>query len=182
MGKQNRNPFSLLPPEYREIVKQMLLSGNAYSDIADFLEKQGISVTISDVSACAASLDTNAAAIREAQQALCRIMREVDVHPGLDATEAMIQLASRHILHVLANTKETAWSDMDKAKLLSSTIGLVNAASYKKRADYTAQQKREAGIDAVKNDLFYALSAEQPELYRKLATFLDSKKAKHPAE
>lgn len=177
MNKHQRTPFDQLEPDVLNTGKQMLLAGGAYSDVQDFLAKQNILIEIDDISALAASLNADVDALRSAQNDLKRIMSQLEQEPELDGTEALLRMASQHLLHVLSHTDDADWADMDKAKLLSSTIGLVNAATHKKRADYAIQQITETGIDAVKNNLFHALSAERPELYKELTAFLDQKKA-----
>lgn len=168
--------FDSLEPNLLDTVKQMLLTGDAYSDVADYLSQNSIPARLADISAFAASLNADVAALRTAQNALRGMLQEVERQPNLDAAEALLRMVSQHLLHVLSQTDDADWANMDKAKLLSSTIGLVNAATHKKRADYAIQQITETGIDAVKNNLFHALSAERPELYNKLAAFLDQKK------
>ncbi|MFT9056105.1 MAG: hypothetical protein ABF449_05705 [Ethanoligenens sp.] len=175
MANRNPQPIAALKPELLETVKQMLLSGDSYEEIAAYLAGQGIQTDTAAISQFAASLNADAAALHTAQIALRRMMNEIKFEPDLDGTEAMLRMASKQILSVLADTAEADWAKLDKSKLLSSTIGLVRAAAYKKRTDYAIRSATEVGINAVKSMLFRALAKERPELYRELGMFLDQK-------
>lgn len=177
MNQRKPTPFDLLEPDVLDTVKQMLLTGAAYRDVQDFLAKQKISIEINDIDAFSASLNADVAALRSAQDTLQSMLLEVDRQPDLDASDALLRLASQHLLRILSHTDEKKWSEMEIDKLLSATVGLVNAAVYKKRADYTIQKTSKTGIDAIKKTVFRALAKECPELYKELSAFLDQKKA-----
>lgn len=177
MNEHKGTLFDQLEPDVLNMVKQMLLAGGAYSDVQDFLAKQNISIEINDIHAFSASLNADVAALRSAQDSLQSMLLEVDRQPELDASDALLRLASQHLLRILSHTDEEKWSEIEIDKLLSATVGLVNAAVYKKRADYTIQKTSQTGIDAIKKIVFRALAKERPKLYRELSAFLDQKKA-----
>lgn len=165
-----------LSPELRDTVEQMLLSGSTYSDIVEYLKKNDISISIASVCRYAKAYNANVQMLNIAQENFRRMMEEMDKYPDLDTTEAMIRLASQNVFNAIANTEEDAWTKIDKDKLLSSALGLVRAAAYKKRIDLQIKTDMETGLEAVKTLVFEAMGKERPELYGEVTAFLNQKK------
>ena len=57
---------------------------------------------------------------------------ELDKHPGLDTTEAIIQIMSNSILNTLANTQPEDWQKIGVDKLLREANSLVKVTAYKR--------------------------------------------------
>jgi hypothetical protein len=104
------------------------------------------------------------------------MMDELDKYPDLDTTEAMIRLASQNVFNALANTEEDQWAKIDKDKLLSSALGIVRAAAYKKKVDISVKNDMDTGLEAVKNLVWEAMAQENPTLYKEVASYLKTKK------
>ena len=176
MGIRKHSVIDGLGADLKSTVEQMLLSGSTYGDIVDYLRRHDVPISMASVCRYAKQYNANVQMLNIAQENFRRLMDEMDKYPDLDTTEAMIRLASQNVFNALANTDEEQWAKMDKDKLLASALGLVRAASYKKRTDATLQSESEAGLDAVKATVFEALAKERPELYKQLSGWLNQKK------
>lgn len=175
MAGRTHNPICGLEPEARDTVTQMLLGGGSYADVSVYLAGRGLHVGIETVSEFAATLNADVAALRRAQNDLRRMMAEVERCPALDTADAMLRLASRQVLRTLSDTGEDAGAEIDRA--IHAAVGLVNAAAYKKRADFAVRQQAEIGLARIRQTVFAALMEERPALYRELRMFLDQKEA-----
>ena len=165
-----------LEADLKGTVEQMLLSGSTYGDIVEYLRRHDVAISMASICRYAKQYNANVAMLNVAQENFRRMMDEMDKYPDLDTTEAMLRLASQNVFQALATTDEEQWAKIDKDKLLSSALGLVRAAAYKKRTDAALQSDAEAGLDAVKVTVFDALAKERPELYKQLSGWLTQKK------
>ncbi len=176
--RQNRKHSKIdsLTPELKETVEQMLLGGCTYAEIVDYLQEQGVGISTASICRYAKNYNANLEMLNIAQENFRRMMDEMEKYPDLDTTEAIIRLSSQHIFNALANTTEADWSDVNIAKLLKETNGLIRAAAYKKHIEVQDQNTTETGLEAVKNMVFEAMAKERPDLYRQVAQYLESKK------
>ena len=138
-----------LPPELKDTVEQMLLTGCTYKEIVTFLKENG----------------------EEMSQ-----MDEMNRYPDLDTSEALIRLASHHVMNALTNVDEEQMKEVPIEKLIKETNGLIRAAAYKKRIEVQNRDNYEAGLEAVKSLVFEAMAKENPELYRQVSAYLNKKK------
>jgi hypothetical protein len=176
MGNRKHSLIDDLPPELKWTIEQMLLSGSTYTQIVDYLAQHDVAISIASICRYARQYNANAQMLAIAQENFQRLMDQMDRYPDLDTTEAIIRLASQNVINALANTDEAQWAEMDKEKLMGSALGLVRAASYKKRTDSALKDSSSAGLDAVKEMVFAAMAKERPDLYKEVAAFLKKKK------
>lgn len=97
-------------------------------------------------------------------------------YPDLDTSEALIRLASHHVLNALTNVDEEQMKEMPIDKLIRQTNALIRAGAYKKRIDIQSRENYETGLEAVKSLVFEAMAKENPELYRQVSMYLNKKK------
>ncbi len=166
-----------LAPELKATVEQMLLSDATYAEIVDFLEDNGVSVSIASVCRYAQDYDANIQALAIAQENFRAMMEELERYPDLDTTEAIIRLTSQNMFKALANTTEEDWQGIKVDKMMKEATGLIRAAAYKKRVEVQNQTDTEAGLDAVRSLVFEAMAKERPDLYAEVTKFLATKKA-----
>ncbi len=180
MGRRSNRKHSKidgLAPELKATVEQMLLSDATYAEIVDFLEDNGVSISIASVCRYAQDYDANIQALAIAQENFRAMMGELERYPDLDTTEAIIRLTSQNLLNALANTSEDDWQGVSVDKMLREANALVRAAAYKKRVEVQNQDTTEAGLDAVRTLVFQAMAKERPDLYAEVTKFLAAKKA-----
>ena len=103
-------------------------------------------------------------------------MDEMNRYPDLDTSEALIRLASHHVMNALTNVDEEQMKEVPIEKLIKETNGLIRAAAYKKRIEVQNRDNYEAGLEAVKSLVFEAMAKENPELYRQVSAYLNKKK------
>jgi hypothetical protein len=176
MGNRKHGVIDGLAPALKETVEEMLLAGSTYTDIVNYLIQNDISISIASICRYAKSYNASVAMLNVAQENFRRMMDELDKYPDLDTTEAMIRLASQNVFNALANTEEDQWAKIDKDKLLSSALGIVRAAAYKKKVDISVKNDMDTGLEAVKNLVWEAMAQENPTLYKEVASYLKTKK------
>ena len=114
--------------------------------------------------------------ITVAQSNFSMLMDEMSRYPDLDTSEALIRLASHHVMNALTNVDEEQMKEVPIEKLIKETNGLIRAAAYKKRIEVQNRDNYEAGLEAVKSLVFEAMAKENPELYRQVSAYLNKKK------
>ena len=164
-----------LTPELRETVEQMLLSGETYNAIVDYLQQQGVGLSIASVCRYARAYAANVEQLQIAQENFRHMMTELEKYPDLDTTEAISRIASQQMLTALAGASEEEWKAISPDKLLAQANGLIRAAAYKKRVEAQNQDTSDAGFDAIKGVLFEAMAKEQPKLYQQVINYLQQK-------
>ena len=161
MGRRSNRKHSKidgLAPELKATVEQMLLSDATYAEIVDFLEDNGVSISIASVCRYAQDYDANIQALAIAQENFRAMMGELERYPDLDTTEE-------------------DWKGIKVDKMMKEATGLIRAAAYKKRVEVQNQDTTEAGLDAVRTLVFQAMAKERPDLYAEVTKFLAAKKA-----
>lgn len=103
-------------------------------------------------------------------------LEELQGNPDMDTSEALIRLASHHVMNALTNVDEEQMKKIPIEKLIKETNGLIRAAAYKKRIEVQNRDNYEVGLEAVKSLVFEAMAKENPELYRQVSTYLNKKK------
>ena len=148
-----------LPPELKDTVEQMLLTGCTYKEIVAFLKANGEEMS------------------NVAQSNFSMLMDEMNRYPDLDTSEALIRLASHHVLNALTNVDEEQMKEVPIEKLIKETNGLIRAAAYKKRIEVQNKENYEAGLEAVQSMVFETMAKDDPELYHRVSAYLNKKKS-----
>lgn len=165
-----------LESSLKEAIEQMILNGDTYSDIANFIKANNHNISIASICRHAKNLNANLTMLNVAQENF-RVMNEtLEKYPNLDPTEAMIRLASHSVLESLQNTDKEKWSEVSPDKIISNVAGLVRASAYKSKIDLENKETWEQGFDAVKDTIFLAMQKEEPELYNKVIDFINNQK------
>ncbi len=164
-----------LTPELRETVEQMLLSGETYNTIVNYLQQQGVGLSVASVCRYARAYAANVEQLQIAQENFRHMMIELEKYPDLDTTEAISRIASQQMLTALAGASEEEWKAISPDKLIKQANGLIRAAAYKKRVETQNQDTADAGFDAIKGALFDTMQKDQPELYHKVMAYLQNK-------
>lgn len=172
---RKHSKIDALTPELRETVEQMLLAGETYNAIVDYLQQQGVGLSIASVCRYARAYAANVEQLQIAQENFKHMMTELEKYPDLDTTEAISRIASQQMLTALARASEEEWKAVSPDKLIAQANGLIRAAAYKKRIETQNQDAADAGFNSIKGVLFEAMAKEQPELYRKVVSYLRAK-------
>lgn len=110
--KRNRSAGKIdaIPEELRNTVEQMLLSGQSYREIVEFLSQNN--VTVSQMSVCryAAKYLASVEMLKMSQENMRMIMEELDKYPNLDATEAILRVASQNVFNAISAVDQDEWS------------------------------------------------------------------------
>ena len=165
-----------LPPELKDTVEQMLLTGCTYREIVAFLKENGEEMSQMAVCTYAKKYMATVEMINVAQSNFSLLMDEMNRYPDLDTSEALIRLASHHVMNALTGITEDQMKEVPGEKLIKETNGLIRAAAYKKRIEVQSRESYEAGLEAVKGLVFEAMAKEKPELYRQVNEYLTQKK------
>lgn len=165
-----------LPPELKDTVEQMLLTGATYKEIVQYLREHGEEMSQMAVCTYARKYLATVEMINVAQSNFSMLMDEMNRYPELDTSEALIRLTSHHVMNALTNMDEEAIKNVPPEKLIREASGLVRAAAYKKRIEVQNRESYEEGLEAVKAAVFEAMAKEKPELYREVSDYLNRKK------
>ena len=122
-----------LPPELKDTVEQMLLTGCTYKEIVAFLKENGEEMSQMAICTYAKKYLATVEMITVAQSNFSMLMDEMSRYPDLDTSEALIRLASHHVMNALTNVDEAQMKQVPLEKLNKETNGLIRAAAYKKR-------------------------------------------------
>lgn len=165
-----------LKPELKDTVEQMLLTGHTYKEIVKFLSKNGEQMSQMAVCTYAKKYLATAQMMNIAQSNFSMLMDEMNKYPDLDTGEAMIRLASHHVINALSKVADSELSEVPVEVLIKQTNGLIRAAAYKKRIEVQNRDNYESGLEAVKSLVFEAMAKDNPELYKKVTDYLTAKK------
>lgn len=110
-GNRKHSKIDALPPEMKATVEEMILDGSAtYSEIVEYLEKNGYSLSTSSVCRYAQGYVESVQALQIAQQNFKNMLEQLDRYPDLDTTEALVRIASQNLMNALASKKDEDWS------------------------------------------------------------------------
>lgn len=154
----------------------MLLTGCTYKEIVTFRKKTAKKCRKWRSVLHAKKYLATVEMITVAQSNFSMLMDEMNRYPDLDTSEALIRLASHHVMNALTNVDEEQMKEVPIEKLIKETNGLIRAAAYKKRIEVQNRDNYEAGLEAVKSLVFEAMAKENPELYRQVSAYLNKKK------
>ena len=101
----NKVNVDRLDPQTKDEVEQMLLSGSTYREIVNYLKSKGVELSRMAVCTYAKKFLATVQMLHIAQENFRMLTDELDRHPGLDTTEAIIQIMSNSILNTLANAQ-----------------------------------------------------------------------------
>ena len=165
-----------LPESLKDTVEQMLLNGDRYADIVDYLKTNEVEISIASVCRHAKTLNANLASIKMAQENFRVLNEEMSKYPNLDVTGALASLMSHNVLEAMQSLDEKEWAAVEPDKMLKSATGLIRAVAYKNKVDLDNKNTLEQGFEAVKDLVFSAMAKENPVLYAQVVQFLDGKK------
>ena len=146
-----------LPPELKDTVEQMLLTGCTYKEIVAFLKANGEEMSQMAICTYARKYLATVEMINVAQSNFSMLMDEMNRYPDLDTSEQM--------------------KEVPIEKLIKETNGLIRAAAYKKRIEVQNKENYEAGLEAVQSMVFETMAKDNPELYRQVSAYLNKKKS-----
>ncbi|RGG95730.1 DUF3486 family protein [Coprobacillus sp. AF16-47] len=178
MANRKHSKIDALPEDLKSAVEEMLLTGSTYSDIVQFLKDNEQSVSVAAVCRYARAFNANMEQLRMANENFKNMMDEINRYPELDTTEAIIRIASGNVFNRLANAEDADWDEVKLEKLLKETNGLIRATAYKKRIELQNKEIRDTAIDEMKGLMFQEMAKDNPDLYKSVVAYLNSKKNK----
>lgn len=160
----------------KDAVEQMLLAGETYRGIVEFLQQND--VTLSQMAVCryARKYLATVEQLKLSQENMRMMMEEMDKYPDLDTTEAILRVASSNVFNAISSVPQEGWEDANPMKLLKEATGLIRAAGYKRRVDMQNKTGREAALDANQSLLFDVLAKKHPELYGQVVAAINAEK------
>ena len=168
MAKRRRRSSGVidqLPEDQRYTVEQMLLAGESYREVVEYLATQEVSLSQMAVCRYARKYLATVEQMRLTQENMRMVMEEMNKYPDIDTGEAILRLASQNVLNAISSVPEEDWEGIDPQKLLKEATGLIRAASYKRRIDTQLKSDRETALEATQGLLADVLARKHPELY-----------------
>lgn len=174
--KRGMGKIDKLPEELREVVEQMLLAGQTYREIVEYLSEHN--VTLSQMAVCtyARKYMASMEQLRLSQENMRIMMEELDKYPNLDATEAILRVASNNVFTAITSMPDEGWGAISPEKLLGQATALARATAYKKRVDQQLKSDTDAALDAGQALAFDVIAKKHPELYEQLTRVIREEK------
>lgn len=182
--RQNRSTgiIDRLPSETRDTVDQMLLGGQSYREIVDYLAAHEIAISQQSVCRYARRFLASVEQLRIGQENMRMLMQEMEKYPELDTTEAILRVATNNVFSAITAMPAEAWEGIDPAKLLKEAGALIRAAGYKRKVDRDLQTDTETALAANQSLLYEVIARKHPDLYAQLAEALSAAKSGVPEE
>lgn len=176
-GRRASGTIDKLQPEMRDTVDQMLLAGDSYREIVEYLEAHEVQLSQMSVCRYARKFLANAEQLKMAQENMRMVMTEMERYPNLDTTEAILRVASNNVFNALSSAPPEVWEEVSPAKLLKEANSLIRAAGYKRKVDRTLQTDTVKALEANQSLLYDVLASKHPELYKQLMDVIAAEKA-----
>lgn len=178
MGRRknrSRSKISQLPPEVRSTVDAMVQdpADFTYNDIREYLASLDVQISKSAIGNYARNLMDSLEALAVSQESIKAMMETAAKVPEVDAVEIINRIAGQKIVQAIINKPDEEWTDVALDKLLREANAMTKAVAYKQRIDVQNKEDVAAAADELKAELFSALGAEYPDLYRQLVQILD---------
>ena len=157
-----------LSPALKDTVDQMLMSGESYREIVQYLAKNEENVSQSSVYRYAKRFLASAEELRIVHENQRMIMTELDRYPNLDPMEAILRLSAQRVMDAVVSMKDEQWDNVSADKLMAQVTGLARAIAYKKGIDTRTKNDEEIALEANQNLLYDILKKENPKLYGEL--------------
>ncbi len=174
--KRKHSKIDALPADIKEAVEQMILGDYTYRDVCDFV-RETANVTLSEAAVCryARSLNASIQDIRLASENMRALTEEMQKFPQLDTTEGIARLVSHKVLQAVREMDEITLKESDPLKLIEKATALIRAVSVKNASDVKTANLKNVAYESFKEEIFDAMSKENPELYRQLVQFINDK-------
>ena len=174
--KRKHSKIDKLPSDIKEAVEQMILGDYTYRDVCDFV-RDTANVTLSEAAVCryAQGLNASVQEIRLASENMRALTEEMQKFPQLDTTEGIARLISHKVLQAVQQMDEIALKEADPLKLIEKATTLIRAVRLKNSTDIKTANLKNVAFESFKEDIFDTMAKENPELYRSLVQFINSK-------
>ena len=137
---------------------------------------QGYSLSSSSVARYAKRYAETVSMLEISQENLRMITEEMEKHPELDGTEALIRMMTSAVMNALAKIEQSELDALEIKDLLQQTTSLIRTASNKRRTDAQIKDIKDAAITEYIGHLSATIAEEKPALYAELLEFLESKR------
>lgn len=165
-----------LPPNLKDTVDQMLISGQTYREIVSYLADNGEILSQAAVSRYAQRFLASAQQLRIAQENFRMILTETERYPDLDPAEAVLRLATQKVFDALAALDESELDSISADKLLRQATALSRAVVYKKKSDTQVKSDRQIALEENQSLLYDTIKKNNPRLYNELMEEINSLK------
>lgn len=174
--RRSNGKVDKLPDALRDTVDQMLLTGQSYREIVEYLAEHEIKLSQMAVSNYANKYLASVEQLQLSQENMKIMMEELDKYPNLDVTEGLLRVASNNLFNALTAMPDEGWDGLSPEKLLKQAAALARATAYKKRVDQQLKSETEAALDAGQSLAFEVIAKKHPELYGQLVKVIREEK------
>ena len=155
----------------------MLLSGQTYREICQYLAENDVKLTQASVSRYARRFLASANELRIAQENFRMILTETERYPDLDPAEAILRLASQKAFDALSLINEDSWTESTPEAILSNATALARAVAYKKKIDMDVKSDELIALENNQSLLYENLRKDNPKLYEELLENINRQRA-----
>ena len=177
MKKKNRKHSIIdgLPSELEDAVDEMIKCDFTYHEIVDYIRKNGVEISMSNVQRYASSLNETLQSLRLAQENFRAVMEETEKYKNLDVTDGILRLLSNQVFQAINNLPEEQVQSIDFETLMKNAVALTRAVAYKRKIDIDSKDTLKNGAEQFQRYISEAMSEERPELYKEIKKFIKEK-------
>ena len=171
MSRPNRRvvgKIDKLPPDLKDTVDQMLVSGQTYREICLYLAENGETLSQAAVSRYAQRFLANAQQLRIAQENFRMILTETERYPDLDPAEAILRMASQKMFDAVSQLGDDDLETISPEKLLRQATALCRAVAYKRKSDTSVKSDKQIALEENQSLLYDTIKKNNPRLYNEL--------------
>lgn len=176
MARRTAGKIDKLPPELKEAVEQMLLVTAPYLDIVEYLANNEVQLSAMTVCRYARRYLGAVEQLKFAQENMQMLLAEMEKHPNLDSSEAILRMASQNVFNAILAVPKEKWEGMEPEKLLNQATGLIRATSTKRKTDAQLKTDKEAALEENQALLFDILAKKHPALYEQVVAVIHTEK------
>lgn len=116
--KRSTGEIDRLPDPLKDTVEQMLLGGNSYREIVNYLQENEVKLSQMSVCRYAKKYLATVEMIRLSQENFSMMNEVMAKYPDLDKTEAILRIACQNVFNAISSMPSEEWEGMKPDKLL----------------------------------------------------------------
>ncbi len=179
MAKKRNRKHSIidgLETDLKKTVEYMIDEGYIYEDIVEYLKTKNVAISVPTVCRYAKRYEDTTREMKFIHENFKAILEETDKYPDLDTTEATSRILSYRLLEYIQDLDYNMLKLEEPTKVINTINGLIKSMAIKTTANVKSKEAKQLAYEQFKEELFINLRKEQPELYDKLARYLNQKK------
>jgi prophage DNA circulation protein len=164
-----RSKIDDLPKEIKLAVEEMISDTRfTYLEISEYLKEKGYDVSYGAVFRYARRIGQSLQRLLESQQRFRGFMEVLDKNPGMDFTEAALQITGQALIERITSTTDEEWDALPIYDAIAEMTKVVRAKTYKTRVDAQVTDGSEMAYKQLNKEVYKVIETKHPELYKQI--------------